>query len=813
MTCESDPFCPPSGDQSLIISTNTSSTMSSNNNSSSNDNNTMEVNDYGPDVCIRKVEDFPTAHARYLLTHKDVSKKDKQILRHMIRARGKDGLEVYYKHGKTTKATDTPGRWFVIKAGLALLSRKARNSLMSGFYWDLDIVACQPTILLQLAQRNGWNCPVLADFIRTRESKLKELSDDRDKAKQMTTPLFYGQRNNNMPDFFIALQRELDQLMTFVAVRYSNQVPPHAKKGPRSIMAYVLQHEEYRCLMAIDRAVAQKGRSLDVLIHDGGGVRQLDDEEKAPEDIIPYVQQKILADAGYMVELKFKDVQCYFPFEEEGDDRGVYIPSNIIVDDTFAAERFLELYEGHVVMDSKVLYVFDSNTGIWCSGESDVRNIINACGTGLIFIQVNPDTGREKIYNYSRNIENNRKAYIALTMIAPVQNGYFVKRIDSGVGKLLFQDGYYDFTTGEFTVGFDPEIVFYNAVGRPFPLSHDKEAEDFIMNTLFCEPFANPEVGKHLLYRLARGIAGHFRDKILLLCLGRRDSGKGTMCSLMKNAIGLCYGPFQANSLLARRGDCEATKALSWINTIKDKRISISNEISIDEKRPVDGNIIKTMVSGGDEIQLRTNFKDETTVINQSQLVLFMNDMPRISPADEAFRSRVLAYEFKYSFVANPTEPWHKSRIDGLKEKLSKDNYCDAFIHLIMEAYRSGDPGVPEECLKFKDELIPTEKTQVRDLLEDRYVVTGVDSDFVSAAELSGYLRANKIVGSDNFIGRVLSDIGLGKGQKKIAGKNTKGRTGIRKRTREDDEDGEDQKKQKGEEGRSSAVHDFFGKP
>lgn len=87
---------------------------------------------------------------------------------------------------------------------------------------------------------------------------------------------------------------------------------------------------------------------------------------------------------------------------------------------------------------------------------------------------------------------------------------------------------------------------------------------DYIMQTLFTEPFKNKEVGRYLLYRLSRGVAGLHRDKKMLLCLGRTNSGKGTLCGLRSQSLGSCTGSFLANSLLSRKKDSlESAKARS----------------------------------------------------------------------------------------------------------------------------------------------------------------------------------------------------------------------------------------------------------
>jgi phage/plasmid-associated DNA primase len=44
----------------------------------------------------------------------------------------------------------------------------------------------------------------------------------------------------------------------------------------------------------------------------------------------------------------------------------------------------------------------------------------------------------------------------------------------------------------------------------------------------------------------------------------------------------------------------------------------------------MDGNLIKKICSGGDKLQMRTNYINEIDVRIQGTLILFNNDMPKV---------------------------------------------------------------------------------------------------------------------------------------------------------------------------------------
>ncbi len=48
----------------------------------------------------------------------------------------------------------------------------------------------------------------------------------------------------------------------------------------------------------------------------------------------------------------------------------------------------------------------------------------------------------------------------------------------------------------------------------------------------------------------------------------------------------------------------------------------------------MDGNLIKKIYSGGDKIQMRTNYINEIDIRIEGTIIFFNNDMPKVEPAD-----------------------------------------------------------------------------------------------------------------------------------------------------------------------------------
>jgi hypothetical protein len=124
-----------------------------------------------------------------------------------------------------------------------------------------------------------------------------------------------------MPEFCLNLHKELNIIRQNVWDRNKEKFKSLAKKPNflRSAMAHVLQTEECKCLLAMDRSLSKRGYSLDVLIHDGGLVARKDDAE-IPEDILRAVEDDIKKTTDYTIRLAVKPMHTTIQFQDEKDE-------------------------------------------------------------------------------------------------------------------------------------------------------------------------------------------------------------------------------------------------------------------------------------------------------------------------------------------------------------------------------------------------------------------------------------------------------------------------------------------------------------
>lgn len=276
---------------------------------------------------VQKIEIFDADFARELRANPDVPKEERDKLRRYLkRAENVNHVRVIYKLGKTSRSQHLNlGRLCAADGvGLQALSRDVRSALGGRYYWDVDVVNAQPTLIVQYCEREGWECPHLRRYVETREEVLEEmernLGIERWEAKEKILSILYGGNGEGLTPFLTRdLVPEVRRILTNVwaknaeTLKWLKSQPNCVGKG----MAYVFQTEERKVLMAIDRALTRRGRSLDVLIHDGGLVRKREGETTFPTRLLREVEADVKNETGYAIRLAVKPLET--TIEREND--------------------------------------------------------------------------------------------------------------------------------------------------------------------------------------------------------------------------------------------------------------------------------------------------------------------------------------------------------------------------------------------------------------------------------------------------------------------------------------------------------------
>jgi phage/plasmid-associated DNA primase len=108
------------------------------------------------------------------------------------------------------------------------------------------------------------------------------------------------------------------------------------------------------------------------------------------------------------------------------------------------------------------------------------------------------------------------------------------------------------------------------------------------------------------------------------------------------------------------------------------------------------------MASGGDELEMRTNYKDEVRKRLQCTMFLCCNDFPPVEPAD-AYQT-LEVFDFHSVFVplseiqargASCPKHWKQEDPD-IKQWIKRPDVLDAFTKIVLEAWTLDHLPVPQ---------------------------------------------------------------------------------------------------------------------
>jgi hypothetical protein len=683
----------------------------------------------------------------------------------------------YSKHSVISKAGY--GRLYAIEKGsLERIEKTLRHSLCAGIYWDIDMVNAQPTILSQMATRRGLPLTLLSYYISHREQMITRLMDahhlSRCEIKEWFIKCMFGAAVPELKELQTELRLLANELRNEYNELYEYVILLKEKNVIGTFLAYVAQTEECRCLVAMNDFFTSYGREVGVLCYDGCLIYIQSGESCFPPELLLKCSEYIFTVTGYTLQLLVKPMECSPDF---------YQPSAKLlrtsdIDDVFMTRKFITSMRDKLIHDKhNGIMVYQEDIGFW-SNDPDIlrRAIVDA---SLV------EETMDGTVNYSGFLYKQDIIIKQLPSLIPVVD-FCEKSIDKTIGKLLFSNGIYNMITRTFTSGFDPSLYFSGRITRCFPTERNHEYCAIVNKILFQDPFLDGECGVYLKQLVARAIAGHYEDKVTIWAVGETNSGKGAQSTALYNCFDSFVTSYNPNALLYNKNSgSDEAKKLSWVYPIHNSRISIGNEV-----RPggiIDTSILKSLVSGGDAIPIRKNFKDEENKINRATLLYFCNDIATFNASDNATISRIKLYEYKISFVDKPgetLEPWERPSIPNLKHLFQSDEYKNAYFWCIMDAYQPTIPVPPRSVLESAYEWIPAPSASFSSCLrqEGYEIVLGDGDAFVPFSDIKRDLVRNGVaIGmTDTAIGRELSKLGLDLVIKKIQKKSIKCRRFIK---------------------------------
>jgi hypothetical protein len=443
-------------------------------------------------------------------------------------------------------------------------------------------------------------------------------------------------------------------------------------------------------------------------------------------------------------------------------------------DDIGASKIVVEFYKGSLVSCKGNFYV--NYDDIWIDNPNDVEKIlINMIGA--LDIKFYGADGKRQ-YSYSNSIKHIKDCITCVKADTSIINdNFYDKMIKNNIYYLPFIDCIYSFKDNK-TYKYKelPNINFTFKINRNFPKLNQKHYDE-LMERVINPIYPDEEERLYNAHIRARALAGCIHDKIWYGYGGSRNSGKGVETNLMKLAFGDFISIFDCNCLLSKKHNDDPAKALAWTVDKRNARIIISNEIDNENKNSkINGNLIKTLASGGDSIEARRLYQNSIIFKPQFTVIINYNTLCEISPSDAM--ENLEQFEYKSKFV--PKEelidgvPYLKLKDDNIKHLIKEDSIIDAYTLYVLNAFREVRMPTPKS-IKISTEISNAEKEMTAEqFIIKNFITTNDDKDKLHTETINNILDENGYKTNIVETGRMINRIGLGKFNKNLVVDNVK---------------------------------------
>ena len=677
------------------------------------------------------------------------------------------------------------------KNSMQSLSHEIRHTISGAIDMDIDICNCHPTLLLQFCEKNRLSCPNIDIYVAERDESLLEDTVRLFKVPEKAAKNLYiailnggslgGWMNEYCPlfdlqkaqdsylfEFIEDLRKEIKHIQeeiwnyesfaqhkrTIFDGKSNTTDELLANGNPKAtLLSIVLQIEEDNILHEIVRFQEHDAkREISTLMFDGCQVRRKSVADKISQGELEACSKWIKERTGFQVKLKEK------PMVDRYDLQGCKPPIHLVCKNEADVASWLRKVhvgpQGEELFKfcDNSLYVFDKLTGMWNSDPKVIHNQLLR-------------EFRLELGDWIETI-NDWKKLFEMLQTQSCDPG-FLKRIElSSLGKILFQDGYYDFFKRGFFKEFSPSMFFPFRIERPYPSQRNPQHIRYVKIALFRLPFANSRTGSFFTKCLARAAAGCIRDKRIYFNIGDRNAGKGLITDALAATLGPFVGTFNGAVFdLQQRGNDPALR-FKEVFTKRFCRVLISNEMNMN--KAIDGVFLKTVSSGGDAIDGRKLYGHDVTFIPHGTFFLNGNDRGKIEPSDGGTESRVVTTSFSNTFnkevdstilqafsieaylnLFGHLEECNDER-DGqdylpdadIKERVREEWFMNALFHILEDEFQHTKVTIPDEVIKSTQVWAATETFLSQ--LEEDFEITGNLEHCVSNKTITEWAKQDR---------------------------------------------------------------------
>jgi hypothetical protein len=619
-----------------------------------------------------------------------------------------------YKH-----VDDQKGRLF---SGTSIQGKPKyiRGYLLHDITTDIDMINAHPAILLYLCIKHEIPHANLKNYVENRSAILEKGSATKqDYLKAVNSE----KKNTKIEDaVFREFDKEMKTIQKSLLPHYPNIKTTKTYNENGSMVNHILCHYENEILQILIDTISKKSIEICALMFDGLMVYgDYYNDQNLLEELESAIKE-------YGICLSYKEHNTDLVIDGE--------PDPITLSEHEMALKVLELFPHWKYCTD--LYVFDTKSGLWTKDNAIQLNIIHSL---LVSITGSLELTARKMSAVCIHIQG-------LTYDADWLN----KKANSSLGYVCFNNGYVD-KFGKLHP-FDPSIVFMNKINRDYIKGNSTYCNS-ILERFFTIPLGD-DIGRCYLQRLSMALFGETMKNIYF-CLGETDTGKSTIVKALTKSCADLVGTFNAESLSVKDTSQDEAQQMRWAFLLRYKRIIFSNELSMTAK--LNGNMLKKISSGGDDLVGRTHCANETKFRPHFIAFIFANDICEIKPYDTAVDNRLRVVPYTKKYTENPSET-ELLRDDNLEKEMETEEFQQAFISLLINTYVEyfayGKMEDPDGMKHAKKSWVVQEANILNKFLED-FEITNNPEHYVTCSEIRTWNEENKTGVSDTSMGRDLT--------------------------------------------------------
>tara|TARA_R110000868_G_scaffold369304_3_gene632585 strand:+ start:181 stop:2376 length:2196 start_codon:yes stop_codon:yes gene_type:complete len=641
-------------------------------------------------------------------------------------------LKTYIKKIKECENTvyeqpNLNGRMYANGVSLQNIKKEIRNYICSEYYNDYDLKNAQINGLNEMCKKIGLKVDYINDYCINRKNHLKQEVIEVLFSDNFVRPL------NNEEDYLYLMnlnkdfEKVKDNFMNNINYQDKIKQLKKTKKGINvrgRLMSNILQEYENKILTkAIEFVKKDYTINNEVFMFDGFM------HPKNEHINVDKLNEYILTELNEFVEIIVKPFGTPLTFIEP-DVEGATIIKNFECE---SSKLFLIELNGRLKL-CQGNYYFKEDTGLWTSNKSIIINALIKLALNLNYIT---ESGA-----YSCVLSNAKNIVQATMAILSESPTFLTELFESSLGKICWDDGWYDFEKKEFTEGFD-DIMTTIKIPRKFPVRDETDIME--LKKRIIDPIFG-HLSQSSLASFSRSLAGCM-DKTWRVIIGERNSGKSKWIDLLKTAFGNYSVVIAGDNFIFERAGNGADKAkkMSWAIPLEFARFANTSEIKIDEtiRQKIDGVLIKS-ISGCDEIQVRNNYTNERTMKIQAGTSLMANDIGNATPTDvyETMFPINLPNKFVDADELKSEYPFMKLKDETIDNLVKETRIGDALFWVLVDNYSTVKPKMTPDMKEFRDQFLEKDDFKI---INDIFTITKDKDNFVENKDMEAFIRNKQL--------------------------------------------------------------------